>query len=519
MAFGPFQHLYPYANFHDLNLDWILSACREMETKLQQFVTLNTVKYADPLQWDISRQYEQNTLVQTVDGLTYLSKKAVPVGVSVDNSEFWLKVADFSATADTIRQNIAAANEGNGTTASAPRAVGDLVWLAEYLYKITASMIAGDSYVSGSNCENVTVEELLNAILAAITAEETKRISDITMVSTGCVNVKYFGAIGDGVTDDTEAFKAAINAAEVHGTIIVPFGYYLISEELPIRKPLKIIGYYTGWDVEETTSDIPVAIFRKSAIKFTSERGFVFEILGCEIKNLSVEMVNTSATFGLAFTMGAATKTTFGRFNTVDNCTVVGNNGVGTGIGIFDCGLTRVYNTEVYGFSVGFVISGSTNTSITLQQCWCSNFTNSGYVVRNTYYSTLIDCAADTTNPNTIGYNFSNCKNISTLNCGAEKEDFGFIIDSCEECSFSATFVSDAETDIAFLFRYGGKNVLKDVYIQDTIHGNDFRKCVCHSDVKILLINTNIDNITYGGRPTQIANGGFFAGSVSFESL
>lgn len=48
-------------------------------------------------------------------------------------------------------------------------------------------------------------------------------------------NVKDFGAVGDGTTDDTAAFLAAIEAAE-GGAILVPSGRYLITDVLRIGK-------------------------------------------------------------------------------------------------------------------------------------------------------------------------------------------------------------------------------------------------------------------------------------------
>ena len=47
--------------------------------------------------------------------------------------------------------------------------------------------------------------------------------------NTDIVNVKDYGAVGDGVTDDTPAFKSAISAAEGR-TLLVPHGNYLLTE-------------------------------------------------------------------------------------------------------------------------------------------------------------------------------------------------------------------------------------------------------------------------------------------------
>ena len=50
------------------------------------------------------------------------------------------------------------------------------------------------------------------------------------------LNVKDFGAVGDGITDDTAAIQATINAAPSGGaTVIVPPGVYLVSEAIHIN--------------------------------------------------------------------------------------------------------------------------------------------------------------------------------------------------------------------------------------------------------------------------------------------
>ena len=58
-------------------------------------------------------------------------------------------------------------------------------------------------------------------------------------------NIKFYGAIGDGVTDDTEAFKKALNAVdytEYGRTIFVPAGTYLISETLELKEGTSLCG-------------------------------------------------------------------------------------------------------------------------------------------------------------------------------------------------------------------------------------------------------------------------------------
>lgn len=59
------------------------------------------------------------------------------------------------------------------------------------------------------------------------------------MIEGAAVNVKDFGAVGDGVTDDTTAIQAALTAAEkVH----IPAGTYLVSSQLNLKNRQFISG-------------------------------------------------------------------------------------------------------------------------------------------------------------------------------------------------------------------------------------------------------------------------------------
>ena len=54
----------------------------------------------------------------------------------------------------------------------------------------------------------------------------------------GAVSVHRSGAKGDGVTDDTKALQAAIDA---HPTIFLPFGQYLVSDTIKLKPNTKIV--------------------------------------------------------------------------------------------------------------------------------------------------------------------------------------------------------------------------------------------------------------------------------------
>ena len=187
MSINPL-HRAPYTNFHDLNLDWIIEVLNEFSTKLTNFVSLATIKYADPIQWDITRQYEANTVVVDSHGNAYLSVQPVPSGVSLDRAEFWTKIGNFDELWADVKKAITPNDEGHSPTATAARAVNDLVWVNGALVRVTRAMMAGDAYVPGSNCVSSSTNEVLHYLITAfnegLSAEQTARENADTQLQT-----------------------------------------------------------------------------------------------------------------------------------------------------------------------------------------------------------------------------------------------------------------------------------------------------------------------------------------------
>lgn len=60
------------------------------------------------------------------------------------------------------------------------------------------------------------------------------------------ISIKDFGAVGDGVADDTAAIQAALNACPQGGGILIPHGTYKITDELIVDKAMRIYGESPG---------------------------------------------------------------------------------------------------------------------------------------------------------------------------------------------------------------------------------------------------------------------------------
>jgi hypothetical protein len=118
-------------------------------------------------------------------------------------------------------------------------------------------------------------------VLVKKESDDSANIFDDVITKGPWVDVRAYGAVGDGATDDTVDIQAAIDASSVGDTILFPAGTYLISSEI-VLKPNRT---YTGlnynktiikqkdssnltyamivsekWDNNDTTADDPVVI-------------------------------------------------------------------------------------------------------------------------------------------------------------------------------------------------------------------------------------------------------------------
>lgn len=196
---------FPYTNYHNLNLDWILKRFHEYEETLKNFVSLNTIKYADPFDWDITTQYGTNTIVMDpATGVAYISVQPVPAGAAITDTDYWTPVFDLSLLFEGIKDAVAAVVE-ESTTATVSSPAGTWVWVGNTLYRTTTAVTAGDTYRPGGNVVQITVEEMIKGLQSEIDAEETARIAadnelsndisdlsgDITDLRTDLQNAKF----------------------------------------------------------------------------------------------------------------------------------------------------------------------------------------------------------------------------------------------------------------------------------------------------------------------------------------
>lgn len=311
-----FMNKYPYTDFHELNADWMIRTMMELINQVENFVSLNAIKYADPIQWNIIRQYEKNTIViDPLSGTAYISVKPVPMGVALTNTDYWTVVFDLGSFVVRAAKNFTNRYEADTTlTATFPSSQGNwLVW-GDVLYEVIIPTInAGDQYVVNSNIRHITMEEICDALAQAINDVDTKvgDLNDLTTsVTTSVVlainsvlndlnttigdiadlittdkssvvnainentekinsfrmiNVLQHGVKGDSQTDDTLAIQAIFDNLNDGDCVYFPEGTYIISDTVTIGdiNDLYVTGdgfnsiiRYTGVDTTKNLIEI-----------------------------------------------------------------------------------------------------------------------------------------------------------------------------------------------------------------------------------------------------------------------
>ncbi len=239
------------------------------------------------------------------------------------------------------------------------------------------------------------------------------------------VNVKDFGAKGDGATDDTAAFRQAVEEAEArHETVRVPYGEYLLSGGVKLTTVTLAGNPDAAWPADAAAlPTIKPTSLKESA--FTIDKGaavtgvcikydqnfskpvkypVAIDILGtgCWIRNVKI-----AGAFDGIRALGEDKPGNPGRLN-VENVFMV--NVVGTGVylnGMRDVGLLE--NVEVWSPNVnmnrdkpvGFHIKG--NDGLKLSNCFAFA-ENIGFFFEHSdrpgfqkgaMWGTMTDCMAD----------------------------------------------------------------------------------------------------------------------------
>ena len=238
-------------------------------------------------------------------------------------------------------------------------------------------------------CVNGQITGLSGATKGTVIADT---LGNLNLENSKIKNVKFYGAVGDGVVDDTTAINLAISDLQDGGTLYFPFGNYKITDTLTIssKNNIKIIS--DGCILLNFINNNSKNLMRIQNCNKVKISNIIFDVnlndllscldiynvrYGLSISDLSFTNFKNHAQFGIKLeNIGADNSNYYTPTYTITNCDFYNPNSVNYA--------TRDYNTN-----------NTRGTGI-----WLSNWSEYGSISNCNFFNLssaiLNDCGANT---------------------------------------------------------------------------------------------------------------------------
>ena len=301
-----------------------------------------------------------------------------------------------------------------------------------------------------------------------------------SMIEGATANVLDFGAVGDGVADDTDAIQAAIDSGA--GSVYAPTGTYKITSTVNINRPITFFGASRANTIFSVSTGIDVF--------------YVHDGLNTVMGSLnlhSFKVINTQARASVVAGAGIKLyKTYFSQLSeiTIEGC-YIGIDSQQSNVVKYDAVDVQMFKYAGYYFHGGFgfdsyvansVISGNPNapgdsyTSV-LMEDMCDEMTFYSCVLNVSSFNLVTDASA-------YGVNLRPefCRFFA---CSFDSSTGGVLLNHCVDMTFTGCFFSNrpgtglsvgtlkSTENVVFLgcmfFNNGGSGAIIGAFAQDTI--------------------------------------------------
>lgn len=350
--------------------------------------------------------------------------------VSTSTSGATTTVIIRRVSSESLVSNLLSLITANGTC----KVTSDLVLMGSVTLERNTTIVFDKGTISGNTASGASPSYLIGNN-TAIMAPVTQIFVGSNLKLQGVWNVsesygEWWGAQGDGSTDDSYALQSALDFPA--GSVKILNKIYVVNTPLNITQPLVFQGErqyndHNGFPrIVGRSAGMPYILGISSS--FVTLRNFIVKY---EDSDPSFVGIKTTAEYHRLVLEGVGTSSCNTGFylhtflTTLDRCTTIGGN-------------------------IGFIIEGG--TSVTMQNCFVKSFVEHAYYLHNLTYSTLINCCADSHNTSspdgTTGgshersvhghtYYIHDCKGLNLLNCAAEQVSKGFAVDNCDSILIS----------------------------------------------------------------------------------
>ena len=364
-------------------------------------------------EWTNTKSYESLTIV-TYQGNSFTSRQNVPVGIDINNEEFWVSTGNYNAQVEQYRQDVV-----------------------------------------GVRNDLESQQELVN--------DNKTKIDNLKVI-----NVLDFGAKGDSETDDRQAIQDAIDYASQNGggKVYLPKGVYNLNSKNENHDALlvinhsnvKLIGEGEQISVLNATveADAQLVIGTIQTVSTEIMRTTIEDITfkGNKLVNYNVKAVDKYIPF---------TNITRSLFDSAIEANLY-----------LSPYLSTFNNVTTQDSKIGFHLqaeSSSVITSITFNSCYANYQTVVGFKLTNLVYSSLNACACDNSK---LGYEIFG-RGVSLNGCGVEKCEKAINVTQFFGVNIDAFFAMDTgslnskePTDYLIEFGFGTNATVSGVHIHET---------------------------------------------------
>ena len=371
---------FPHTRSYEGDLGYILKKVIELSESYDKFFKYNTIHFADPITWNITTQYAPFTIVFDEDHeASYISKRPVPAGITLDNTDFWsfvgpLIVDSYARTAIERILHFITNSYESGVVAASVHLVGDYIIAGGALYVVTSPINIGDHITMGINVIPTTIENIIhnivnsslptvdqslnpnstnpiaNAPVASRCIELDGRITSALSLINNVINTvsSLDTRISQEVNDRVDADAA--NYTRIYNIVALPEGSTQGDAELmDIRVGQNGITYPTAGDSvrgqfadiyskinQDLTKTLPAGQF--TVVPFPIIKGCRYSIDNNTTSTIGVRTLQADGTSKTWFDMNAGTTNSF----------IADTNYVSFRIWVNNAGAVRMYAPSLY---------------------------------------------------------------------------------------------------------------------------------------------------------------------------
>jgi parallel beta-helix repeat protein len=316
------------------------------------------------------------------------------------------------------------------------------------------------------------------------------------------ISVKDFGAVGDGVTDDTTAIQAAIDyAAPIGASVFIPAGTYKITA---LTLPQQHGGIEIYGEAFNSMYNMENAIYRGSVLVSTQATGNIiscdggvfYSNRGIRIRNLNIRV----STIDYAIYIKRSPE-----LNLIENLTVYNDNvSGGSGIALESCWV----GTRINGCQFNAAAIGAANIGINV----FNDITAGGLSIEDTNATKFAKCIR-------IG---DAVYQATLRNSGGEGGKYGFYVDGNDPKVLLDTCHFELNTDIAiYIEKSGGTTITNNTFYRNAESASGVKAEIYVAQGGINYnYNTEVSNCNFFGLGTNVtaiyvANPAFGSGVIS----